>query len=467
MKHGTHIISMLACVLAVHLLAANQAAGQATARSIRHWGYHPEDMLDRPVRRYRSSHLGWEVRGPHFVVVSTTGPDQAEWVSDQLEDTWKDIGQLADHWSGAHRQDSFANASVGVLVSDKALHYDIGTGGPSKDNHGTDIIISLAAGEPSLPDQLPHMKQLAWDAFVRTTQMDQHMPDWVQAGIGNAVAGVDPRTVLDQTSSDRVILPSTGPSGRPARLAADQLQPLTPDEVQAALWVQYLLEADDGKYAGKLLDVMAGLLDATGDEILHVRAGGEPIQLRNDPMWADALSSQRLFGKDDAMDRLTQWLNQPDRGRPMIVADSTSDPQQAQAANDLVLAIKLAELMQGSTQPARQPLVMTFSQGQAHTQTTGADPTTAYDLNQLRRWLQSPAAGNWSIRDSAGDLVTWRDSDRIDRLVGPQGTVHHAYLRGGQSVLQCRTPGGKILEGWLERNPRNASRPIARIKTMR
>jgi hypothetical protein len=68
-------VLVFCALLQLHPLLAD---GPIPHRSIRQPQSHPRDDRDWPRYTRRKSQLGWEYYSRHFVVTSTSGPDQAE-----------------------------------------------------------------------------------------------------------------------------------------------------------------------------------------------------------------------------------------------------------------------------------------------------------------------------------------------------------------------------------------------------
>lgn len=178
------ITLLAACLVAPCRLRAEEIPH----RSIRQPQPHPKDDRDWPRYTRRKSQLGWEYWSRHFCVTSTTNSEEAEWVAKDLEETWARIGRLADFWTDAHHQPTFCISAVGVMVTDNWKQSNGPTpGGPRALNDEVALFVSISPDQADLATQMPQVRREAVRSFIRVTQLDQILPEWVQTGLAEYV----------------------------------------------------------------------------------------------------------------------------------------------------------------------------------------------------------------------------------------------------------------------------------------
>ena len=69
--------------------------------------------------------------------------------------------------------------------------------------------------------------------------------------------------------------------------------------------------------------------------------------------------------------------------------------------------------------------------------------------------------------DVDGSLLLSSDTERIEELLDRSGERYAFTKRGEQVVLVRRLEGGGTMQGWLERNPNQPARPLARFEVDR
>lgn len=443
-------------------------ADEPTYRSLRDARPRVPDELDRPRRAHRVSHRGWEVRSAHFVVVATTGPTQAEMVSRQLEETWRRFGHLADTWTDVHRQPNFAIGAVGVLIDDAAVNSrQRPDSGPRALNHGANIYINLASGEPTLDDQLPRIRSEAVRAFLRVTGQDAVLPDWVVDGLAVHFARRDPTpsmSVREQTPANGTVgataLPRAG-QRLTQRIAADRMETPAPHDTDP-LSVRFLLEADDAHYAPAFLAALAE--SARHDLPVHPEVGrrvGRGKSTRGLPKrgrWQIA----RLTGGADYRREFEKWQSDPLAGRPIFEPAEIDGPRLLAQAQRMTLVLKLARRFDVQAASSRGTAIDLPRSPQ--TDESFERSGRALDLQGLYRRLTDPAAEPWATIDVDGTLLWSGNRARIDEIFRAADVRYTTHLRRGQSVLEARLETGERLEAWLEPNDENPTRPIARVR---
>jgi len=502
--------------------------GPTPHRSIRQPQLHPHDNRDWPRYRRRKSQLGWEYYSRHFVVTSTTGPDQAEWIARDLEATWQRLGRLADFWTDAHHQPTFCISAVSVMVTDNWQQANGPTpGGPRTLNDDPGIYISLAPGRPDLAGQLPQIRREAVRSFMRVTQLDQVMPDWVQTGLAEFVAEEEagdvpgkPQPIAapaapkmkvqefradaaetvakanEEAASDRAGVVNSGSiatsSGRsagepsirsqaplpvflaspPQRTSEDTVPAVPTDPIESSAWVRFLLTGYDGRYSPVLLRALGETVAARGHDrerwaIVSQGVWRPPIDprlFRENWQPSELLLSRRVVAPGELDDEWGHWKADPLVGQPILMAENLTGQEAYAAAGQMIVLLKLADRY-GASGDIVAPRITTFEPGNAAGESPQEGPANAVrpiDLAALYSRLTSDATQPWATIDADGQLLFWTDRERVAAIFDDAQRQCRSYVRDGHNVLQRNIAGGRSLEVWLEENPDDPLRPLAR-----
>jgi hypothetical protein len=452
-------------------LAWPAAAEEPPNRSIRQPGRHPVDELDLPRYTSRSNHRGWEERSRHFVVFSTASSEQARRVVSELEQTWTELGRLADTFTEVHRQPAFGISSVNVFIdSETPVPRSQPARGPNLVNYYPDIYLNVAHGSPGLDEQLPDLKAESVRSFFRVAQLDQTIPAWIQTGLSEYYSGRAPN--LDAADVRALLdVPAHGSGVQPlVREASDRLQaPVRSREeitdVQSVLLVHFLLTAEDARYAPRFLLTVRQLL-AIADEQNPRGASVSQGTWRpwNEIQLEETLRLDRIVEDSNVMNKVEEWLENPQSGQP-IVELLRVDPGESELAADVALWLKLARrwAVPGEASPGLR--VQEFRQGTMQVVETSPPAAWPLDLLTLPTRLFDPSAPPWAALDGTGRLVLWTDRDRLTGLV--QSASRHQFQArdvDGQTRLICTTHKGTMLEAWFEENPEQPTRPLIRMR---
>ena len=441
------------------------AAESVVYRSLRGEKDHRLDELNLPRRVMRTCHWGWEVRSRHFVVFSTVSAEQALWTARRMEQTWSDVGRLADQWTHVHRQPEFGIGAVAVMITNEEVHPRAEPApGPAKTNYGAEIFVNLAEGSETLEKRLPQLRREAFLAFLRVAQQDQVLPDWVQVGLADYFSGAKPP--IDSVHELQPPKPAMGdPTGVWARrVVADRMAPLVEDRQAATLWVRYFLEGYDAAAAPTFLAGMAAAIDRHPQDPFHPAAsvGGVLRFAAHSPPPPSPLPLHQLAAKASGGKRLDQWLADRELGQP-IIRPTPEDMPLGQRDREMVLILKLARRFAAPAPRAIQPRIVEAGVDRSKELTAPADPRPI-DLRALYRRLTDPNQPPWATLDTDGSLLLSSDRARLQAVFANVDTRYRVCLRDGASVLQTRLPTGALIEAWMEENPDNPQRPIVHIK---
>lgn len=502
--------------------------GPTPHRSIRQPQLHPHDNRDWPRYRRRKSQLGWEYYSRHFVVTSTTGPDQAEWIAHDLEATWKRLGRLADFWTDAHHQPTFCISAVSVMVTDNWQQANGPTpGGPRTLNDDPGIYVSLAPGRPDLAGQLPQIRREAVRSFMRVTQLDQVLPDWVQTGLAEFVAEEEADDVPDQpqpiaatavpkmkvqefransadaaeqasaensasdtagTVQNSTFATSNGRVGErsipsetslpvflaspPQRTSENTVPAVPTDPIESSAWVRFLLTGYDGRYSPVLLRALGETAAARGHDrerwaIVSQGVWRPPIDprlFRENWQPSELLISRQLVAPGELDEEWSRWQADPLVGQPILAAENLTSQEALDAVGQMIVVLKLADRYGGSGDIVA-PRITTFEPGDAAGKSPQEGPATAVrpiNLAALNSRLTADTTQPWATIDAEGQLLFWSDRERVTALFDDAQRQCRSFVRDGHIVLQRNIAGGRSLEVWLEENPDDPLRPLAR-----
>ncbi len=412
------------------------------------------DELDLPRFHERVSHLGWEVRTKHFVVVATTTRQDAVRTAQIMATAWEDMGALADQWTDLHRRETFGVGAVSVWIVDGDRRSRQPASGRGEAAEPADtVFVDLSDGRGSIEDRVVQLRGKTVDAFFRVSHQEQAVPQWVRTGLAAYVSGE-----------------------RPASQRVQRLEPPRPgagsgEMAQSALWVRYFLEADDARRAPDFFQAMASAItDGPGAVYVAQRPrrivrGVRPERLGGFPAF------ERLTTAPEILDGANDWLSHPMSGQP-IVEVQTDQSSLDERHRRMALILKLARRFSTETQAPPRAKVREFHLGASDDSPDSAlDASTDLDVGpvmsiaQLRRRLW--AAPRWATIDTDGSLLVSNNRDRLAEILGDSDpdVAYRTLAADGHLVLEARfARSGEIYQAWLEENPDNPARPIARVR---
>lgn len=463
--------------------------------ALRQAGHHPVDELDRPRFTRRQNHRGYEVRTFHFVVTSTHSAAQAEALAVELETAWRDVGKLADAFTGNHRQPTFGLNAVGVLASDQPFSDRAEPVGPNPVSADSDLYIYTPGGEVDGQQRFELRRQAA-RSLLRVAQLDQTLPTWAQQGLIELTArqavvslpDVSDIAAEGEVDAQRPVVPQlhTAPQTWLTRSAADRL-PTTEPAPGTTEALAYLLLADDAQHAPRALQALRETVQsqpASGPAIGRVRqaalassvAGQEAMQRQA------AFVPEAITGQVDFNRRLGSWARDPWRDVPALVVENKDDAELISQATDLLVLIKLARRF-GTAEPSPiQPQIRQWRHGAAQPYQavdSGQDSKhpsgVAHDgqheapavvaaqpmLNvaQLLERLSDPGSKPWATLDAEGRLVLWYDQPRVAQLLGNESRQLSNGSHKGQATFEARLRDGRVVEAWWQEPTAAGQRP--------
>ncbi len=469
--HRPQLVNRLACLAlaawASWATYADRAFSAETVvyRSLRTEQHLRLDARKLPPQAIRPSHLGWEVRTKHFVVLATSSPELASEAARQLESTWARIGHLADHWTDVHRRPSFGMGAVSVVLTDRLPNPGARPAeGPRPLNDEAVIFLSVPRGARDLGADLPALKREALFAFLRVAQQDHVIPAWVQTGLADYIAGEQP----DADTMKRLPLPSMTPPQRDGhRVQRETTEVPRLDRTAAALWVGYLLEGDDAVHAPAFLAALAAV--APSRPVAEVALGRRwgSVMEGDGPASSHWLSEgvgplADLVTQVASTGRTRRWLEDRQTGQPIV----RTEPEELSIGpieRQMVFLLKLSRRF--SPGHAHRTTARILEEGRERS-APRAEVPAPIDLADLQRRLSDPDAPAWATLDADGTLLFSTDRARLAALFADARRRIRTAERDGKPALESTLPDGARVEAWIEENPDHPERPIVHVKRL-
>ncbi len=420
-------------------------------------------MFRFPKRR---NHRAFESRTKHFVIVSMSplGRQQADWAARRTEQIWEEVCLLANQWTDVHHNPKFGMGAVEVLAIGSPWHPHMQPApGPSKLNMQPIIYMPHANMPGDLEvKRLARLRREIFMSFLRVSQADMVLPDWVQLGMAQYFSG-EP---APQKPMARLDVPAeiqrygTGVWAR--RAVQDRMFPLNEDRLQAVLWVDYLLRGNDAEYAPQLFAAMSRELDAhmqdpysPGEGIKGTERFEPPVSTvpRRHPLH-DLLRSTPI------QSTLGDWLNDREVGQAIIEPDPKNLVLD-ERHREMVLILKLMQRFGMSRSNPIRPRVHQFGVGTY--EPTSAQTPSAVGLSTLYERLVDPRQPRWATLDTDGSLLMSSNHARLAELLKNPDRRYRTFRRDKHLALEVAFETGEVFEAWLEKNIKNPKRPIARI----
>ena len=423
-----------------------------------------DSRLNQPYWRETQSHRGWEIREPQYVVFAATSKDDAAWAASHVEQAWTSAARLADRWTEAHRQPGFGQGSTQIVIDND----------PPRERDGplttvnvvgvqTQVYLNVSPGQPTLRQQVLRLRVATAFAMLHTAGLDGATPPWVVEGLAANLGaqGLDPD---DAKAAVDVKLPARfgGQQWRFARSAQDALADPGLDEANSASHVKFLLEGDDAQHAPVLL---AEIRTAWETSQQSAADGGQFLRQPGDGQPAPTNSSfDRLI--TDLRAQYEAWRNDPLAGQPVFEPEPNAVPEILAAQREMLVVLKLQrKLTPQSLAGGPRSRVATFDRDQGRqvvvSSTGRAAPASVFEFAER---LSDQNAQPIATLDVDGGLLLSSDTQRIAELLSRPGESYTFASRGEQVVLVRQLEGGGTLQGWLERNPNQPTRPLARFE---
>ena len=448
----------------------------------------PQGFLGRSVGEANSSdretqsHRGWEIREPQFTVVADTNAADARWAAQHVSEAWKNAAALADRFTTAHHHPDFGLNQLQVVISNEPLRdRDAPLTTVNVVGLQTQVQINVAPGQPSLQRQASRMREGAAFAMLHAAGVDSAAPPWVLAGLA-AVAGRSgmPEDQWKALAGEPAIR-FGGQQWRYTRGAQDTLNVPDLDHEEAALRMTFLLKGNDAAYAPALF---AALRQANATAIEGAAVGKTFRPFPGDPQPAETGTTVD-FLKDSLNEQFVAWKANPQAGEPVFVPTTNATNELVALEREMLVLLKMARRLGLEEQAASatteaagskstsidrgvaKTKIITFDRAknaatsEPHSVAKPAQSQTFSFATLAEKLLNSPEP--WGTLDSDGRILLSTDVARLQQLLGPPET--YAFDgSSGRAVLARKLETGKTLRGWLEENPKDKSRPLAKFE---
>lgn len=430
------------------------------------------DEHDRPYFRETQSHRGFEIREPQFTVIAETSRADALLAAKHVQESWHQASKLADQWTSRHHEPDFALNNLQVVITNE----------PTRERDApfttvnvvgiqTQVQINAAPGQPPLSEQIVRLRDGAAFALFHAVGLDAVSPPWVVAGMA-AFAGRAglPEEAVQQALAKTASTPFGGQQWRFHRSAQDRLDDPAANHEEMASQVAFLLTGNDAQNAPALFsdlrqaNLRADNLAAAGNAFSAFPGNAHPIEKHT------SLDSLLELQSGE----LAAWKSNPQRGQPVFAPVADIDAEVLSAQRDLLVLLKLerrlAALPSNAAAPsvakAGGPKVVEFTreQGAAVSRPVSARNASPNFAALASRLLDSDKP--WATIDSDGSLLLSTNRSRIEQLLSPPSGRLALARENGKSVLKLQADNGTTIRGWLDENPDDKSRPLARFETV-
>lgn len=423
----------------------------------------PVDELDRPRNKERWTHRGYEVRTNQFVVVANTRVEDARWAAAQMELAWADFGRLADAWMNEHRRPDFGIGAVQVFIDGNApKDRDAPATTVNVVGIQTQIALRVVPGEANLESQLYRLKKAAGQAFLHTAELDRQLPPWACDGLAAYIAAKQLSKEDLLAAHDEENSPGAprlgGQQWRFNRAQQDRLKMPEFDHDAAAEEVKFLLTADDAAHAPEFLAAIRQTLAAVKlrrnkENLVTARRGEEqPADLGP----VDQLAIQLAPSME-------QWRKTPLRGQPIVQAEENTPADVQEVEREMVVVLKLARRFATSERGTVRTRITAFEKEKGMTVLSPKSIDRPTSLPELYRTMVTPERPLWGTLDAEGQLILSSDRAALQEMLGLDDNRYRWESNDGKSVLTTTIDDQWKVQGWLEDNPDDSSRPLARF----
>ncbi|MBC7854495.1 MAG: hypothetical protein IAF94_13760 [Pirellulaceae bacterium] len=451
-----------ACSLA--LFSAEASQGQSRVqRSTADVRNRPTDELDRPRSKERRTHRGLEVRTNQFFVVANTKVEDARWAAEQMETAWGDFGRLADAWMKGHRHPDFGIGAVQVYIDgDAPKTRELPLCTLNVVGIQTQITLYVGDGRQRLEDQLYRLRKAVGQAFLHTTELDQQLPPWVCDGLASYVAAERLSAGEVGAIKQQEIAAGAprlgGQQWRFKRAEQDRLSvPLFDDEA-AAQEVEFLLTASDAAHAPAFFAAINESIAAANkrrnqeNQVTARRGEEQPAALG--PVDQLAIQLAKPFG---------QWQNAPFRGQPVLEIEKSTPAEVQRAEREMAVVLKLARRFATTDQRTVQTRITAFDEEKGMTVLSRKENDRPAPLSELYQRMVAPQRPLWGTLNADDQLVLSSDRAALQEMLGLETSRYRWEADNGRSVLTTIIDGAWMLQGWLEENGEDPSRPLAKF----
>jgi len=441
-------------------VAIAQDRGQRSTTDVRE---RPPDELDRPRYKERWTHRGYEIRTNQFFVVANTRVEDARWAAAQMETAWADFGRLADGWMKSHHHTEFGIGSVQVYIDGNTpKSRDLPRTTLSVVGIQTQINLYVAPGQPALEDQVYRLRKAAGQAFLHTAELDRQLPPWACDGLASYVAAERLSAEEVKAGDEQDKVPGAprlgGQQWRFKRAEQDRLNMPAFDQDAAAQEVEFLLTANDAAHAPEFFAAinqsMAAVEQRRNQGSLVTARRGEEQPADLGPMDRLAATLAKSFD---------QWQKSPLAGQPKLEIEEDTPPEVQRAEREMAVVLKLARRFATTEQGTTHTRITAFDKEKGMTVLSRKAEIHPAPLPELYQRLVAPQQPLWGTLNADGQLVLSWDRAAIKEMLGVDDNRYKWEPVDGRSVLTTTLDGQWKLQGWLDENKEDPTRPLAKF----
>ena len=157
------------------------------------------------------------------------------------------------------------------------------------------------------------------------------------------------------------------------------------------------------------------------------------------------------------------WLVDPLLGRPVFTPPTDATPELIREQGQMLVVLKLQRRVQVAGETRTGVKVVTFDKGKRAAVATSPKTSRPADVSDLVRRIGDLRQLPLATIDADGSLLLTSDRGRMQQLLGFDGRRYRTEQSGQRAVTATDLPDSKLLHGWLEENPENPSRPLAKF----
>ena len=475
-NRGQQLAALALAAAGGMLSLAEQAGGQSPPQFRSPADVRPRiaDEHDRPYFRETQSHRGWEIREPQFTVFAATSAADARDAAAHVAEGWSNAMALSKRWTDVASNPDFGLSALQVAIDNEPLRE---RDGPLTTVNvvgiRTQVQINVAPGMPSLQQQLVSLREGAAFAALHAAGLDSAAPPWVVAGLAS-FAGREglPAEQIERSSARAAGSQFGGQQWRFARSSDDTLDYRQIDQQQSADQVAFLLTGNDAEHAPAFVEA---LQEATSSTAAAAASGSafQPLP-----------GSTQLAATDSRCDRLiaqlagpySAWRENRLAGQPVFEPDKDASAELLAIEKEMLVLLKLQRRLETSgMQDAGASAAL--SAGAVRTKVVVFDPAKGASVAaakqrapvrtfaELAGRLTDPKRPAWGTLDVDGSLLLSSDARRVDELVGGFDQPYSIDYTD-RAVLVRRLEGQREIRGWLEENPKDKTRPVAKFEVV-
>lgn len=476
---GRQTTAALAISSAAWICAQGQPAGAqqppSQFRSLTDVRPRIPDEHDRPYYRETQSHRGWEIREPQYTVFAATSAADASTAAAHVAQAWNQAAAIAGRWTKVVDNPDFGLSALQVVIDNEPVRdRDEPLTTVNVVGIRTQVQINTAPGQPSIQQQLLRVREGAAFAALHAAGLDSAAPPWVVAGLAAHAgrAGMTPEE-LKQYGEPAGASQFGGQQWRFERAADDTLDYQRIDHQGAAGQVAFLLTGNDAAHAPAFVEALrsstTAAATAAAEGAAFARFAGNPQPARTHT------SFDQLAGS--LASEFAAWKENPSAGQPIFEPAKGATADLVAAEREMLVLLKLQQRFGASDKNnrvaalsgsgrTRTKIVMFDKLKGAASPALSEQPPAALSLGALVARLTDPAQPAWGTLDVDGSLLLSTDTQRVNELLGGFEQRYSVEQQKNRTILTYRLEGQRVLRGWLEENPKDKTRPLAKFEVV-